>query len=150
MAVAASCLVAACASTPEATPERDAEAKRFESDLRFAVIYIYRPEPAGSAPAATLFADGRIVGDSLPATFFRVIAQPGRNRLEGTAGDIGHIEINTHPGGVYYVQMLVPGDAEQSPQSVFTAVPAEQAQAIIRRCCNLLETWRTGQPRLLW
>ena len=150
LSVAVACVLAACASTPQATPERNAEALRFEADLRAAVIYIYRPENTGSAPAAVVFLDGRIVGDSLPATFFRVIAQPGRNRIEGTAGDTGRIELATHPGGIYYIEMRVRGGVEASPQSTFRAVPAEEAQAAILRCCWMLETWRTGQPRLLW
>ena len=145
-----SALLAACVATPQASSPEDAAAKRFEADLRSAVIYIYRPENAGSAPAAVVFLDGRIVGDSLPATFFRVIAQPGRNRIEGTAGDTGRIELATHVGGIYYIEMRVRGEVEASPQSVFRTVPAEQAQAAILRCCWMLETWRTGQPRLLW
>jgi len=150
LAVAVACVLAACASTPQATPERNAEALRFEADPRAAVIYIYRPENPGSAPAAAVFLDGRIVGSSLPATFFRVIEQPGRNRITGTAGDTGRIELATHAGGIYFVEMQVRGSVGSSPQSVFRTVPAEEAQAAILRCCWMLETWRPGQPRLLW
>jgi hypothetical protein len=37
-------LLTACASTPEADPLRDAEAKRFEAVTRDSVIYVYRPD----------------------------------------------------------------------------------------------------------
>src|SRR5262245_8848737 len=93
--IALMALCAACASTPEATPERDAEAKRFEPVTRDAVIYVYRDDSLGSGGVTTLFANDRLVGSSLPGTFFRIIVLPGRTVLETLPPDTGRIEVET-------------------------------------------------------
>lgn len=141
-------LLAACASTPEADPVRDAEAKRFEAVTRDAVIYVYRPDGGTGAAETTLWADGRLVGVSLPLTFFRVIVLPGKTLLHTSGPDNGRIEIATRGNDVTYVEMQTFDD--QSPMTRFRVVSAEDAQAAIRKCCTMLETWRPGQPRLFW
>lgn len=147
--VAAALLVlGACASTPEATPERNEEAKRFEAVTRDAVVYIYRPDRGSGAAEATLWANGRLVGASLPLTFFRALVLPGRTVLHTSGPDNGRIEFDTRGNDVTYVEMQTFN--EQSPVTRFRLVPAEEAQAAIRACCTLLEVWRPGQPRLFW
>jgi hypothetical protein len=143
-------LCAACASTPQATPERDAEARRFEPVTREAVIYIYRPGVALSGPETTLWVDNRLVGASLPGTFFRVIALPGRNVIDTSPPDSGRIEITTQGNDVTYVEMITEGRWIDAPSTRFRVMPDEQAKAEIARCCWMLETWRHNQPRLLW
>lgn len=140
--------LSACASTPEADPVRDAEAKRFEPVTRDAVIYIYRPDRGSGAAQTTLWADGRLVGVSLPETFFRFIALPGKTLLHTSGPDNGRIEVNTRGNDVTYVEMRT--DDDQSPMSRFRVVTADEARAAIRRCCTMLEVWRPGQPRLVW
>jgi hypothetical protein len=140
----------ACASTPQATPEREAEAKRFEPVTREAVIYIYRPGAPLSGPETTLWVDNRLVGSSLPGTFFRVIALPGRNVIDTSPPDSGRIAVDTRGNDVTYVEMITEGDFTDSPSSRFRVVPDEVARAAIARCCWMLETWRHNQPRLLW
>lgn len=141
-------LLTACASTPEANPVRDAEAKRFEAVTRDSVIYVYRPDGGTGAAETTLWADGRLVGVSLPRTFFRVIVLPGRTLLDTSGPDNGRIEVTTQGYDVTYVEMRTFDD--QSPTSRFRVVPAEEAQAAILNCCTMLEVWRPGQPRLFW
>lgn len=141
-------LLSACASTPEADPVRDAEAKRFEAVTRDAVIYVYRPDGGTGAAETTLWADGRLVGVSLPQTFFRVIVLPGKTLLHTSGSDNGRIEITTRGNDVTYVEMQTFDD--QSPTTRFRSVSAEDAQAAIRKCCTMLEVWRPGQPRLSW
>ena len=143
-------LCAACASTPQATPEPEAEAKRFEPVTREAVIYIYRPGVALSGPETTLWVDNRLVGASLPGTFFRVIALPGRNVIDTSPPDSGRIAITTRGNDVTYVEMITEGGFTDSPKTRFRVVPDEQAKATIARCCWMLETWRHNQPRLVW
>lgn len=140
----------ACASTPQATPEREAEAKRFEPVTRDAVIYIYRPGIPLSGPETTLWVDNRLVGSSLPGTFFRVIVLPGRNVIDTSPPDTGRIEITTRGNDVTYVEMITEGGFTDSPSTRFRVVPEEQAKATIARCCVMLETWHHAQPRLLW
>ena len=142
-------LGAGCASTPEASREGDEEAKRFEPVTRDAVIYVYRPDRWTTSAATTLWADGRLVGESLPGTYFRVIVFPGRTLLHTSGPDTGRIEVTTRGNDVTYVEMVT--NNEDSPQTIFRLVPAEPAQAAIRACCTRLEVWRPGQPRwLLW
>ena len=147
--VIAALLCAACAATPEATPERDAEAKRFEAASRSAVIYLYRGD-FSSPGVTTITVDGRLVGQSLPRTYFRVIAWPGRNRIQATGADAGRLEIQTDDGGVYFVSMHVLGETESSSTTIFRSATPVAGKAAIQRCCTLLETWRPGQPRLMW
>jgi len=144
----AALVLAACASTPEADPTRDAEAKRFEAVTRDAVIYVYRPDGGTGAAQTTLWADGRLVGVSLPRTFFRVIVLPGKTLLDTSGPDNGRIEITTRGNDVTYVEMQTFDD--QSPTTRFRIVAAEEAQAAILKCCTMLEVWRPGQPRLFW
>lgn len=141
-------LLTACASTPEADPVRDAEAKRFEAVTRDAVIYVYRPDGGTGTAETTLWADGRLVGISLPKTFFRVIVLPGKTLLHTSGSDNGRIEITTSGNDVTYVEMQTFDD--QSPTSRFRQMSAEDAQAAIRNCCTMLEVWRPGQARLFW
>jgi hypothetical protein len=137
-----------CAATPEASPDRDAAAKQFEAASRAAVIYLYRADSPGSKGVSTVWVDGRLVGQTLPATYFRVIARPGRNSIHATGPDAGRLEIETRPDNVYFVAMNVLGEDEGSATTVFRSVAPEAGQAAIQRCCSLLETWRPGQWRV--
>ena len=141
-------MLAGCAATPEATPDRDAAAKHFEPASRAAVIYLYRADSPGSRGVTTVWVDGRLVGQSLPATYFRVIARPGRNYIHATGGDAGRLEIQTRPDAVHFVAMYVTGQDEGSSSTVFRSVDPAAAQAAIQRCCSLLETWAPGQWRM--
>ncbi len=135
-----------CASTPEAPPATDAEAKRFESAPRAAIIYLYRADNPSSA-ISTLWVDDRIVGQSLPATYFRVAVRPGRNRIAAFAPDQGRLEIDTREGGVFFVAMRVGGTLETPGNTLFRSIAPETGKAEILRCCTMLETWRPGQWR---
>jgi len=136
-----------CASTPEAPPASDAEAKRFESAPRVAIIYLYRADTPGSSATPTIWVDDRIVGQTLPATYFRIAVRPGRNRIAAFAPDQGRLEIETREGGVFFVAMQVGGDVETPGSTIFRSVPPEIGKAEIMRCCTMLETWRPGQWR---
>jgi hypothetical protein len=136
-----------CAATPEAAPESDADAKRFESAPRVAIIYLYRADNPGSSATSTIWVDGRIVGQTLPATYFRVAVRPGRNRIAAFASDQGRLEIDTREGGVFFVAMQVGGNMETPGNTIFRRVPPEAGKAEILRCCTMLETWRPGQWR---
>lgn len=142
-------LLAGCASTPEASRESDEEAKRFEPVTRDAVLYIYRPDRWSYSAATTLWAGGRLIGDSLPGTYFRVIVFPGPTLLHASGPDPGRIEVTTQGNDVTYVEMRTSNT--DSPHTLFRLMPADEAQAAIRACCTRLEVWRPRQPRmLLW
>ena len=143
-------LCAACTSTPQATRERDAEAKRFEPVTRDAVIYIYRPGIVMAGPETTLWVDNRLVGSSLPGTFFRVIVFPGRNLIDTSPPDSGRLAISTLASEVTFVEMRSEGGPNGAPVSRFRVMAPEEAKAAIAQCCSMLETWHHNQPRLFW
>jgi hypothetical protein len=138
----------ACVVTPEAPSERDAAAKRFEPVTRDSVIYVYRAD-IGEV-TTTLIANDRLVGLSLPGTFFRIIVLPGRTVLETMVPDPGRIEVETRGNDVVFVEMRTSGGSDGPPSSRFRRMPPEVAKAAILDCCSMLETWRIDQPRLMW
>ena len=145
--VASLAFLGGCASTPEGSPGDDADAKRFESAPGAAIIYLYRAD-AQSSGIATIWIDDRLVGQSLPATYFRVAVRPGRNRITVTGADVGRLEVDTRAGSVNFVAMWVSGESESASTTIFRSVTPETGKAAILRCCALLETWRPGQRRL--
>lgn len=140
-------VLAGCASTPMASPETEADAKQFNPAINAAIVYIYRP--IGSGPGiSTIWLDGRLVGESLPETFYRVAARAGRNRITTSGNDSGRLEFETRSGGVYFVEARVTGDTQSEANSSFRLIDPEVAKALVERCCRMLDTWRPGQPRL--
>jgi len=137
-------LVCSCASTPQASPERDAAAKEFPIHPATAALYVYRGTWPRQDDDTVLFVDDRLIGATLPMTFFRVDVQPGRRVLRGIGYDNGHLELDTHPGGIYFIAL----DA-LSGFSKFTVVEDAAGRRAVNRCCALLETWAPGQRPLL-
>lgn len=140
--------LAGCASTPQASRERDAEAKRFLSRPDAAVIYVYRndfPTLGGeSSNDSVLYVNDRLIGATLPMTFFRFDVRAGEHLLQGVARDQGRSTLNTRAGALYFVSLQVVGG-----RSVFRLVDAETGKREILRCCSLMENWEPGQRPLL-
>jgi len=140
--------LAGCASTPQASRERDAEAKRFLSRPDAAVIYVYRndfPTLGGeSSNDSVLYVNDRLIGATLPMTFFRFDVRAGEHLLRGVARDQGRLTLNTRDGELYFVSLQVVGG-----RSVFRLVDAETGMRDILRCCSLMENWEPGQRPLL-
>lgn len=134
--------LAGCASTPQASAERDADAKRFGSAPATAAVYIYRNDTADED--SVLWVDGRLIGSTVRGTYFRVHLEPGRHVLTGMAADNGRLALETRPGVVYFVSLKVVGG-----RSHFQLVPGETAKKVVANCCNLLENWAPGQRPLL-
>ena len=140
--VALAGLIAACTSTPEASHERDAEAKAFGSHPATATLYVYRTDT--SIDDSVLWVDGRLIGSTLPYTFFRIHLDPGDHVLTGMAADNGRLKLETRPGAVYFVALTV-----SAGQSHFEQVPAETGQKVVTNCRSLMENWAPGQRPLL-
>jgi hypothetical protein len=134
--------LAGCASTPQASAERDAEAKQFGSAPATAALYVYRADT--SDENSVLWINGRLIGSTLRHTFFRVNLEPGRHQLNGLAADNGRLELETRPGAVYLVALTV-----VSGQSHFRLMPGETGQKVVANCCSLMENWAPGQRPLL-
>jgi hypothetical protein len=143
-------LISGCAATPEASRESDAEAKRFESAPRVAIIYLYRADTPSNGGISTISIDGRLVGQTVQSTYFRALVRPGHNRISASGQDTGRLEIDTRENEVYFVAMQVLSDVDSpsNTNTVFRRMPPDTAKAEILRCCTMLETWRPGQTRI--
>lgn len=137
-------LLAACASTPEASPEMDREAKRFGTHPDGSTLYVYRTDLPSPGDDSVLWINGRLIGATLPRTFFQVHLKPGKQRLAGYGVDNGVLELHTRPGEAYFVRLQV-----LAGHSRFEAVAPERARGELPACCTLLENWRPGQRPLL-
>ena len=133
-------LVVACASTPQATPDRDAAAKEFNTHPSAATIYVYRSPFNHTEFDSVLYIDGRLIGRTLPGAYFRIDTVPGRHVLHGTGVDLGEYAINARPGQIYFVSLDV-----VAGHSHFEQVPESTAQERVRACCALLENWAPNQ-----
>lgn len=140
----AAVLLTACASTPQAPPDRDALAKEFLTHPNASTIYVYRSPFNDYEADSVLYIDGRLIGATLPGAYFRIDAVPGRHVLHGAAIDIGHLVLDTRPGEIYYVSLDV-----LAGHSRFRLVPDRLAQERVRACCALLENWARGQRPFL-
>ena len=137
-----------CTSVPQATGERDAEAKRFMARPDAATIYVYRDDFAAVEPATenntVLYLDGRLIGATLPQTFFRFDVRAGEHLLHGYASDQGTLKMDTRSGEIYFVSLQVTGGTSR-----FALVKPETGKGDILRCCALLNNWAPGQRPFL-
>jgi hypothetical protein len=138
-------LLAGCASTPQATAERDAEAKQFIARPDAAIIYVYRDDFAAPGTDDTvLYVDGRLIGATLPRTFFRFDVRTGEHLLHGYAYDQGSLKVDTRSGELHFVSLQTTGGTSR-----FTLVKPEAGKRDILRCCALMENWAPGQRPFL-
>ncbi|HZM47873.1 MAG TPA: DUF2846 domain-containing protein [Burkholderiales bacterium] len=131
---------------PEASEARNADAKQFHTHPNSAAIYVYRPE-LGHRPDlndSVLWMDGRLIGATLPSTFVRVDARPGKRVLHGEGRDSGRIALDTKAGELYFVSLNVLDGI-----SHFERVPPDTGKRDILRCCGMMENWAPGQRPLL-
>lgn len=145
----ACCLLAAlgaCASTPQASLERDTQARRYLTHPGVSTLYVYRGDFPGSPDAAdsVLYVNGRLVGATLPGTYFRIDLRPGEHLLHGYAHDQGRIRVRAPADEITFVSLNV-----VIGTSLFKQVAPEAARLDIARCCVLMENWAPGQRPLL-
>ena len=129
-----------CTSTPEAPADRDAVAKEFNTHPGASTIYVYRSQFNNLDFDSVLYLNGRMIGSTVPGTYFRLDATPGHNVLHGTGIDLGQIALDTRPGQLYFVSVDILGG-----HSHFEVVPDDVAKQRIASCCVLLENWAPGQ-----
>lgn len=137
-------LLAGCASTPQASPDRDSEAKQFSTHPASSTLYVYRPYFDSPDMDTVLWINGRLIGATLPGAYFRVNLDPGKHTLSGMGYDNGTFTLETRPGELYFVSLQVLGG-----HSRFQLTPPELGRKAIGRCCALLENWAPGQRPLL-
>jgi len=137
-------LLAGCASTPQASREHDAEAKQFRTHPNASTIYVYRSRFDRLEDQTVLYIDGRLVGETLPGTYFRIDTPPGRHVLSGIGIDSGKVALDTRPSQLYYVELTV-----TEGLSNFRLMPEDTGRKRVVECCALLENWAPGQRPLL-
>ena len=140
LSAAAALALGGCTSTPEAPLQQDAAAKQFGTHPNASTIYVYRSPFNQLDYDSVLYINGRLIGTSVPGTYFRVDTVPGRNVLHGSGVDVGEIALDTRPGEIYIVSLDVLGG-----HSNFHIVPDAVGRERIRACCVLLENWAPGQ-----
>jgi hypothetical protein len=139
--------LAGCTSTPQATRERDAEAKRFLPRADAAVVYVYRGETgtALETDQVDLYVNDRLIGSTLPGSFFRFDVRAGAQLLHGYGYDQGRLKLATRNGEIYFVSLRT-----ASGTSDFRLVAPETGKRDILRCCALFENWAPGQRPALY
>jgi hypothetical protein len=136
--------IAGCASTPQASRDRDADAKEFVIQPGASTLYVYRNDFSLPGQDTNLWVDGRLIGATLPRAYFRVNVRPGKHLLRGDGSDTGSFLLETRPGELYFVSLSV-----INGNSYFALVKPEVGRATILACCALLENWAPGQRPLL-
>ena len=130
--------VSGCASTPQATPERDALAKQFAADPEKATVYIYRPganfNTSTEDISTVLYVDNRVIGSTLAGVYFLVHLTPGTHVLSGIATDQGRMTLQVEAGRLYFVSIRV-----QNGSSIFTQVSVDSGKRDVSNCCTLYE-----------
>lgn len=81
LAFAATALLAGCAHVPLATPEADAQAKRFQPPDGKALIYVFRDSLVAAPTLFPVYADQERVGDLAPWTYYVLEVEPGPHLL---------------------------------------------------------------------
>jgi len=140
----AAVITAGCASTPQATGERDAEARQYASSPASSTLYVYRPDIGNPDWDTVLWIDGRLIGATLPRTFFRINVEPGKHTLTGMGHDNGRLTLETRPGELYFVSL-----SAIAGHSLFWLVPPAIGRPAVDHCCTLMENWAPGQRPLL-
>ena len=146
-ACTAALALAGCTSTPEASSERDQEAKQFIPHPGTAAVYVYRTDFGTEdmmSSHSVLWVDNRLIGSTVPRTYFRMDLRPGRYVLHGDGPDTGRLAVDTKAGEIYFVSLNAQGGVSR-----FALVNPVAGRKEIERCCSLLENWAPGQRPLL-
>ncbi len=137
--------LAGCASVPQASRERDAEAKQYLTHPNAATLYVYRNDPTGVLrEESVLYLDGRIIGATLPGGYFRIDTLPGDRVLHGYGYDQGWLKFSVRSEEITFVSLNVMGGISR-----FQRVSPEAGKRELARCCVLMENWAPGQRPLL-
>jgi len=138
-------LLGGCASVPQASRERDTEARQYITHPRHATLYVYRNDFSDATrETSVLYVDGRVIGSTLPGGYFRIDVLPGIRVLHGDGPDAGQFRLKAPEAEIAFIALEVAGGV-----SHFRQVEPQAAKREIARCCVLLENWAPGQRPLL-
>jgi len=96
-------LLAACAMGPRATPQADADARLYRAVPDKAVIYLIRDYGYLFVQGVTVTVDGKEMGETYPASYFRWELPPGEHIIVSRTDPPATLVLKTAPGGIYHV-----------------------------------------------
>lgn len=102
-AVVCSLFISGCRSVPKASHELDVQAKKFQTNPNGAQIYIYRNEIFGGMIKIDVEFDGKLIGRTLPNTYFLLQVPPGNHTILSESENKSTLEIKAEKGHNYYV-----------------------------------------------
>ena len=128
-ALAASLLAGGCASTPRASADLDARAKRFEAPPDgLSRLYIYRNELLGMLAGLDLSVDGRPAGTTKGKTYVIADVPAGPHVVVSEGEDTSSLNVNTQAGQSVFVWQEVKMGAFRA-RSRLALVTPEQGRA---------------------
>ena len=135
-----------CASTPQSPLGEDALSKQFLTHPDSATLYVYRPDRSHGTDIedTVLYVGDRLIGATLPGTFFRIDLLPGVYLLHGVAHDNGSLKVEVRRGEATFVALT-----STQGNSRFARIDPETAKRDLTACCALMDNWRPGQRPLL-
>jgi hypothetical protein len=122
-------LLTGCSAIPLASREADQTAKEFRTLPNNSVIYVFRDQVfVGSAIAATLFVDGKLIGGINDRDFRTLEVAPGQHQLTATSntGVVASLPIEAKAGDIYFVR------ATSWPR--LTSVSSDEGKKQVRKC----------------
>jgi hypothetical protein len=123
-------LRAADADPAPAGLQAEATARLFKPVPGKAVIYLVRERNDLWTLGVPVYLDGRNMGSTEPMTYMRWEVEPGRHVVVSDTSPPAALQVNTEPGGVYYVwQDLNPG--HQRAPSILALVDQTTARAVV-------------------
>jgi hypothetical protein len=122
-------LLTGCSAIPLASREENQVAKEFHTLPNGSAIYIFRDQVlVGSAIAATLFVDGKLIGGINDHDFRRLEVAPGQHQLTATSntGVVASLHIEAKAGDIYFVR------ATSWPRLML--VTSDEGKKQVRKC----------------
>lgn len=92
-----------CASVPMAPMAQDSQAKTFMPVIDKAVLYIYRNETFGAAIPMTVSVNGKVLGQTVAQSYFKVNLAPGTYNIASHTENVSHLPITVVSNHNYFV-----------------------------------------------
>ncbi|MCQ9123669.1 DUF2846 domain-containing protein [Rodentibacter caecimuris] len=99
----------ACAKTEMASPQQDAQAKRFDTPKKgLSGLYIYRDSVFGAVLKKNLYVDDKFIGESAPKVFFYKQVKAGDHKIS-TESEFSNNDLNikTDSGKNYFIRQYI-------------------------------------------
>ncbi|HKI97982.1 MAG TPA: DUF2846 domain-containing protein [bacterium] len=99
----ATALLAACSSHASLRKHSEAD-KRMPVPPGKALVYLYRPSPAGGTTVFDVAVNGAYIGKTLPGSYYLIEAPAGALDLQSLGDNTAELQLKVRPGKRYYVR----------------------------------------------